>query len=209
MKKLFMMFIGTCLVAGCNAQPAQTIKLQTPNKNRGESTMQAFEKRKSTREFADRALSTQDLSDLVWAANGINRPADNKRTAPTAMNKQEIDLYVILPEGAYRYDPAAHQLDLVVAEDLRPAVAGSQDFAKNAPACLLIVADLDRAGGQNSQMWTAYDAGIVSQNISLFCAGCGLATVPRAFMDKDALAKSLNLSENQLIHLNHPVGYFK
>lgn len=210
MKKIMAMFAGICCVACAWAQPRQTIELNAPDKSRGEATMQAFDKRHSTREFSVEALKLQDLSDLVWAANGYNRPAEKKRTAPTAQNKQEIDLYVILPEGAYLYDPAAHALRLVVGGDLRPQVAGTQAFAATAPVCLLIVADMARVNpNDTAHTWAAVDAGIVSQNISIFCAGCGFATVPRGFMDKDALGKSLKLSSSQVIFLNHPVGYFK
>ena len=211
MKKLMMMLLGIVLVSGASGQAAKTVKLNAPNKARGAATMQALEKRKSTREFADRKLSLQDLSDLVWAANGMNRPAEGKRTSPTARNMQEIDLYVCMAEGAYLYDAKANELKLVTEEDVRPHVAGSQPFAKNAPVCLVIVADLTRAGGNTemSRIFSAMDAGIVSQSISLFCAGCDFATVPRGFMDKENLAKALKLGENLLIHLNHPVGYFK
>ena len=211
MKKLLVILFAAFLATGISAQPAKTVKLNAPNKQRGESTMQALEKRKSTREYAARELSLQDLSDLLWAANGMNRPADNKRTAPTAMNKQEIDVYVIKPEGAYLYDAKAHELKLVIAKDLREFAADRQAFAKEAPVILLIVADMGRVGGNSEAfgVFAAIDAGIVSQNISLFCAGCGFGTVPRGYMNKEALAKELGLGESYQLYLNHPVGYFK
>lgn len=129
MKKLLVILFATFIAAGVSAQPAKTIKLNAPNKQRGEVTMQAFEKRKSTREYADRKLSQQDLSDLLWAANGMNRPSESKHTSPTARNKQEIDLYVCMAEGAYFYDAKAGELKLVTEEDVRGHVAGSQPFA--------------------------------------------------------------------------------
>ncbi|MDL2320591.1 SagB/ThcOx family dehydrogenase [Alistipes sp. OttesenSCG-928-B03] len=211
MKKLFLMFLATGLMSGACAQDNGTIKLNEPNRTRGEATMTAFEKRRSTREYSDAKLSFQDLSDLLWAANGINRPADGKRTAPTAMNKQEIDVYVCMEDGAYLYDVPSHELRRVTQEDVRPYVAGQQEFVKSAPACLVIVADMERVGNDEEpyRTMTAIDAGIVSQNISIFCAGCGLATVPRGFMDKEKLAEALGLGTGRIIHLNHPVGYFR
>lgn len=211
MKKLLVMLLATCFVGGAAAQERKTIKLDAPNKHRGETTMQAFEKRKSTREFATTKLSMQDISDLVWAANGYNRPADKKRTAPTAMNRQEIDIYVCMHDGAYLYDAEAHELKLVTAEDVIPHIAANQTSINDAPVCILIVANMNRAGGntESARIWTAYDAGNVSQNISIFCAGCGFATVPRGFMNKEKLAEALGLDSSHVLHLNHPVGYFK
>lgn len=213
MKKLFITLLAAaCFAGGAAAQEIKkTVKLDTPNKQRGKSTMQALDERRSTREFAKTQLSTQDLSDLVWAANGYNRPADKKRTAPTAMNRQEIDIYICMHDGAYLYDAGSHELKRVTTENVIPHIAANQAYVNDAPVCILIVADMNRAGGNNesSRMWTAYDAGIVSQNISIFCAGCGFATVPRGFMNKEKLAEALGLDDSHVIHLNHPVGYFK
>ena len=147
------------------------------------------------------------MSDLLWAAVGINRPESGKRTAPTAMNRQEIDVYVCLPEGAYLYDAAAHELKPVAKGDFRPAVAGGQDFVKMAPVCLVIVADVNKFKGE--VLMPAVDAGIVSQNISLFCAATDLVTVPRASMDQVQLKSVLKLREGQQPLMNHPVGYAK
>ena len=155
--------------------------------------MTALQKRQSTREYADKKLELQDLSDLLWAAAGINRPESGKRTSPTAMNKQEIDVYVCLQEGAYLYHPKANSLEPVTKEDLRPAVGGGQGFVATAPEVLR----------------PALDAGIVSQNISLFCSGTGLVTVPRASMDQAKLKSGLKLKDTQRPLINHPVGYAK
>lgn len=173
--------------------------------------MQAFEQRRSTREFADRKLAPQDLSDLMWAANGMNRPDESKHTSPTARNRQQIMLYVVMAEGAYFYDSKAHELHLVTTDDLRSYVAGPQAFAATAPVSIVIVADMEKAGGndERARIWSGMDAGIVSQSISLFCSGCGFATVPRALMDHENLHKGLKLGEHHIIYLNHPVGYFK
>lgn len=205
MKKILVLLIMACIGTGLQAQELKTLKLNKPNTQRGLPVMTAMEQRHSVREYADKKLEKQDLSDLLWAAVGINRPESGKRTAPTAMNKQEIDVYVCLPEGAYLYDPKQHALLPVANGDFRPAVAGGQAFVNQAPVCLVIVADLDKFNGE--VLMPAVDAGIVSQNISLFCSGTGLVTVPRASMDQSKLKTALKLKPNQRPLMNHPVGY--
>ena len=171
----------------------QDIVLKAPDKKGGLSVMEAFWQRKSVRSFSDKKLSDQMLSNLLWAANGINRPAENKRTAPTAMNKQEIKLYVATEDGVYFYNAQKNVLEALTKGDVRPV---------KAPVVLIIVAEF-------ASDYANMDGGMVSQNISLFCAGNGLATVPRASMDKDALAKALKLKKGEVLILNHPVGYAK
>ena len=190
----------------------KVIRLPQPNLNRNSEVMEAFANRHSTREYAAKALTLTDLSDLLWAANGINRPEEGKRTAPSAMNKQDVDVYVVLPEGTYLYDAKAHQLNLVAEGDHRGAVAGGQAFVKSAPVSLLLVSDLSRLGdakNTHTQLMGAVDAGIVSQNISIFCSAAKLATVPRASMDTAKLKSVLKLTDTQLPLMNHPVGYHK
>lgn len=190
----------------------KVIRLPKPNLNRNSEVMEAFANRHSTREYAAKALTLTDFSDLLWAANGINRPEEGKRTAPSAMNKQDVDVYVVLPEGTYLYDAKAHQLNLVAEGDHRGAVAGGQAFVKSAPVSLLLVSDLSRLGdakNTHTQLMGAVDAGIVSQNISIFCSAAKLATVPRASMDTAKLKSVLKLTDTQLPLMNHPVGYHK
>lgn len=190
----------------------KVIRLPKPNLNRNSEVMEAFANRHSTREYAAKALTLNDLSHLLWAANGINRPEEGKRTAPSAMNKQDVDVYVVLPEATYLYDAKAHQLNLVVEGDHRGAVAGGQAFVKSAPVSLLLVSDLSRLGdakNTHTQLMGAVDAGIVSQNISIFCSAAKLATVPRASMDTAKLKSVLKLTDTQLPLMNHPVGYHK
>ena len=190
----------------------KVIRLPKPNLNRNSEVMEAFANRHSTREYAAKALTLNDLSDLLWAANGINRPEEGKRTAPSAMNKQDVDVYVVLPEGTYLYDAKAHQLNLVAEGDHRGAVAGGQAFVKSAPVSLLLVSDLSRLGdakNNHTQLMGAVDAGIVSQNISIFCSAAKLATVPRASMDTAKLKSVLKLTDTQLPLMNHPLGYHK
>lgn len=208
MGKIAFIFTALLLVATMQAQDLKTIRLNTPDKTRGNSVMQALSDRHSDREYAAKDLSLQDLSDLLWAANGINRP-DGKRTAPSALNKQDIDIYVIMKAGAYRYDAQANSLQPVAKGDHRSAVASGQEFVKSAPVSLVLVSDLSRFGNitDHTKLMAAVDAGIVCQNINVFCASVGLATVPRATMDQAALKRILKLTDNQLPIMNNPVGY--
>lgn len=188
------------------------IKLNDPDKTMGKSLMQALDERKSIREFANKEITLTDLSNLLWAANGINRPDQGKRTAPSAVNAQDVDIYVCMKDGAYLYNAKENALQKVTGQDLRSAVAGAQDFVLQAPVSLLLVSDISRFPGDDNirkQLLGAMDAGIVSQNISLYCASAGLATVPRASMDMEVLKKALNLPDNILPMMNHPVGYGK
>jgi nitroreductase len=193
--------------------PADSIiKLLEPDKTLDASLMQALTDRASQREFADKQLSLEDLSSLLWAANGVNRE-DGKRTAPSAVNAQDVDIYVSMVSGAYLYDAKQSQLTRITTEDLRSAVCGKQPM--EAPVFLVMVADISRyPEGLASQRplvesFAAMDAGYVSQNICLYCSAAKLATVPRASMDKEALTKSLNLKDTQIPLLNNPVGYMK
>lgn len=211
MKKVQLLLVCLMLSAATFAAD-KVVKLPKPNLNRSGAVMKALSERQSTREYASKALSLADLSDLLWAANGINRSDSGKRTAPSAMNKQDVDVYVVLPEGTYLYDAKNHQLNLVAEGDHRGAVAGGQAFVKTAPVSLVLISDISRFGAAKSarnQLMGAMDAGIVSQNISLFCSSANLATVPRASMDFDQLKKVLKLKETQMPMMNHPVGYFK
>jgi nitroreductase len=172
--------------------------------------MQALKERKSDREFASRKIPDQVLSNMLWAGAGINRP-DGRRTAPTARNRQEIEIYVVTAEGASLYEPKAHALKLVAAGDFRTQ-AGTQDYVKDAPVNLVYVADTAKMRGVSAEdilLYAGADTGFVSQNIYLFCASEGLATVVRAMVDRTALAKALSLRPEQRIILAQSVGYPK
>ena len=210
MRKLLFILTALLLIVTTHAQDMKAIKLNNPDKNRGTSVMKALSDRHSDREYATKELSMQDLSDLLWAANGINRP-DGKRTAPSALNKQDIDIYVIMKDGAYLYDAKTNCLQPVAKGDHRSIIAGGQDFVKSAPVSLVLISDLSRFGNitDHTKLMAAVDAGIVCQNINIFCAATGLATVPRATMDQAALKQVLKLTENQLPIMNNPVGYPK
>jgi len=172
--------------------------------------MQAFSNRASATAWNSENLKLQDLSDLLWAADGINRPDQKKRTAPSAMNVQDVDVYVFLPEGVYIYDAAGNKLDPVVAGDQRMLAAGAQADMAKAPVILVLVSDISkftRGNDSNKLLMAAMDAGMVSQNISLFCAGAGLITRPRATMDQAKLKEVLKLKDSQRPLLNNPVSY--
>jgi SagB-type dehydrogenase family enzyme len=212
MKKILVTLVASLMmIMNAYSQELQAIKLNEPNKSRGSAVMKALSDRHSDREFDTKDISLQDLSDLLWAANGINRN-DGKRTAPSAMNRQEIDVYVIRKDGSYLYDASSHTLNPIAKGDYRKAVAGQQDFVTTAPISIVLVANLEKLGdasNENTRLIAAIDAGIVSQNINLFCSATGLSTVPRASMDKNELKEALNLSDSQFLMLNNPVGYPK
>src|SRR5581483_6796388 len=152
--------------------------------------MQALKERKTSREFSPTKLAPQVLSNLLWAANGVNRP-DGKRTAPSAWNSQEIDIYVATSDGFFLFEPKPHRLVAVNSDDLR-AATGSQAFVKDAPVNLVYVADFAKmtsGSADDRAVYSAIDAGIVSQNVSLFCASEGLATAVRGTIDRPRLAK--------------------
>lgn len=209
MKSIFLSLVAACMLSGAYAQTLSPIQLKAPEKKAGLSVMETLANRHSTREFSNKKLTLQELSNLLWAANGINRPEKGMRTAPSAMNAQEVDVYVCMEEGAFLYDAKSNQLQPVIQEDLRGLVGGKQTFVKNAPVVLLMVSDLSKLPGGNSEqtkLMAAIDAGIVSQNISIACSGLGLITVPRTSMDKEALAQKLKLKSTQLLLMNNPVG---
>ncbi|MDR6539104.1 nitroreductase family protein [Variovorax soli] len=172
---------------------------------------QAFKKRCSTRAFLDDTLTLDAMSALLWAAFGVNREQQGGRTAPSAHGWKEIDIYVVLAEGAYRYEPRMHRLLLVRAEDVRKC-AGTQDFVAAAPVNLVYVADLARmveVREEDRPFLAGADAGCIAQNVYLYCAAAGLATVVRALIDRRRLAHALGLPINQRITLAQTVGYAK
>jgi len=185
---------------------AQSIDLPAPQKTGGMPLMEALAKRATVRALDTRVLTPQQLSDLLWAAFGINRP-DGLRTAPSARNWQETDLYLLLPSGAYVYDAAKNRLNQVGAEDIRTAGGGP-----GSPAILLYVADLAKLGSgaiEGKKNTANIDAGYISQNVYLYCASAGLATGFRGSADRPALTAKLKLREDQLIIGAQSVGYPK
>jgi nitroreductase len=208
---LFVVIISSLFASSALAQGLAPIKLPTPKMEGGKPLMQVLKERQSAREFADQKLSQQMLSDLLWAAWGVNRP-DGRRTAPSASNKQEVDIYVTLPEGAYLYDAKAHTLNPVASGDLR-AATGTQPFPATAALNLIYVADMAKAGrpatDPQQQLNVGADVGFIAENAYLFCASEGLATVVRASVPKADLAQRLKLRADQQIVLAQSVGYPK
>ena len=182
---------------------AQDIQLSAPDKKGGKPLMQALSERKSAREFQEKELPDEVLSNLLWAANGFNR--EDKRTAPTANNRQELELYLVMKSGIYFYNAREHRLALVKKGDYRKS-AGTQTYVANAPVNILFVSDSGEASGKN---YAYTDCGFVSQNIYLFCASEGLATVVRGSYDKKVLEELLQLPANQEVLLTQTVGYPK
>ena len=198
------------MFCGLTINGADVVRLKKPNLKRGMPVMTAFSLRASASGYNTKPLSLEDLSDLLWAANGINREDEGKRTAPTAVNAQDIDLYVFLPEAVYLYNAKENQLEKVAEGDNRKLVAAQQEDVAKAPVICLMVSDISRFpwGDDNSKLsMAAKDAGIVSQNISIFCAGTGLVTRPRASMNVQGLRELLKLKDSQHPLMNNPVSY--
>lgn len=205
MKKYFALAIVALISMSAVAQ--QKIQLPAPQwdkKVNKFSLVDALMQRQSEREYADVDLTDQELSNVLWAACGINRPASKKITAPSAINAQDIMVFVCRAEGAWLYNAVENSLTRVSALDLRKAVASRQEFSAKAPVSLVLVSDISKV--HNKRDLGAMDAGYVSENIYLICTAMGLKTVARATMEHDALVRELHLSDTQIPMLNHPVG---
>jgi SagB-type dehydrogenase family enzyme len=212
MKKIIILIWFTIFTSSLFAQGTKTIVLNPPDTTRGLPVMKALSLRASAKEFDTTRINLRDLSDLLWAANGVNRHESGKRTAPSALNAQDIDVYVFMKSGIYLYNAKKHLLEFIVDNDYRNLIADKQVNVAKAPLICLLVSDISRfASGKDSLklVWAAEDAGIVSQNISLFCAAVGLATRPRAFMNQQKLLEILKLKDSQHLMLNNPVSYKK
>jgi len=196
------------LAVGQELKPAP---LPPPQTSGGRPLMQVLKDRQSSREFSSQEFSPQVLSNLLWAAFGVNRPDSGKRTAPSAMNLQEIDIYVAKQDGLYVYDAKANALNPVSAQDVRGAT-GTQSFVQEAAVNLVYVADLaktGRGGGEDQLLYMGADTGFIAQNVYLFCASEGLAVVVRGSVERPALARLMKLRPNQKIMLAQTVGYPK
>jgi nitroreductase len=188
----------------------QVIALPAVEPRGGMPLMDALAQRHSSRAFATDPLPLDVLSGLLWAAFGVNRP-DGGRTAPTAINAQEIDVFVALPTGAYLYDASTQSLKLVASADIR-RVTGYQDFVDEAPLDLVFVTDHRRmhmVPASQRQLYSAAAAGAICQNVYLYAAAHGLATVIRAWIDRDAVAEALGLTHDEQVLFSQTVGYPK
>jgi len=211
-QKIILASLTICLLSSIvYAEDIKDIQLPSPQTDGGKPLMQALKDRKSAREFSSKELSLQVISDMLWAANGINRPDSGYRTAPSARNMQEIDVYVATSDGLYLFEPKKNLLIPIVAEDIR-AITGKQPFVKDAPVNLIYVANLSKMKNMSTSdmdFYAATDTGFVSENVYLFCASRGLATVVRGLIDRKALAEAMRLRPDQKIILAQTVGYPK
>jgi SagB-type dehydrogenase family enzyme len=211
-RNIFSIFCFLVLNVIPNKLSSQDIILPTPDKTGGKPLMQALSERKTMRSFTKDNLTLQQMSDLLWAAWGINRPDQKKRTAPSAVNIQEIDVYVALPTGLYLYDGPSHILKQIHKKDIRN-LTGTQDFAATAPLNLVYVADMGKLGKKEGDeikdsdlLWSYANAGFIAQNVYLYCASANLGCVVRALIPKEKLALEMGLRKNQVIILSHTVG---
>lgn len=218
MRTILITLLTLLTVHSVSAQNLTPIQLKAPDMDRQTTMMNAFQKRASSVEWKDTMLSIQDLSDLLWAGNGINRPEESKRTAPSANNAQDIDIYVFLEKGAYLYDAKLNILNPIAEGDFRAEVIGGRPGSvtptSQPPVLLILVSDISRFGSRSTDEQqllkrAGMDAGIVSQNISIFCAGANMVTRPRMSMDSAKIKEVLKLSDTQHPILNNPVGYAK
>ena len=187
----------------------KAIQLVKPQMDSGRPLMHVLKERKSSRDFSGKKLPLRVLSNLLWCASGVNRPGTTKRTVPSTMNWQEIDVYVATKEGLYLYDPLQHRLNPVLNQDIR-TLTGTQTFIADAPVNLIYVADFSRMGNavkESKDFYAAVDTGFIIQNVYLYCASEGLATIVRAMIDRASLRQAMNLKPDQRIILAQTVGY--
>lgn len=173
------------------AEAGQTVELPAPTQTGGKPLMEALMDRQSERKFGLAPLTDQQLADVLWAAVGINRPGDNKRTSPTAMNRQDVDVYALTAKGAFRYDALKHALEVVTE--------GDQTAISGAPLCLVFVTP-------NDSITSGLNVGYCSQNVYLYAASEGISTVAKTSADRPVLQGLLNLTEEQFVILVQPVG---
>jgi nitroreductase len=205
---LAFVFIGPLTISAQELKPIPLLKPQTDG---GRPLMQALKDRKTSREFSPEKLPAQVLSNLLWAASGINRPDSGRRTAPSTLNWREIDIYVVTSEGLFLYEAKEHQLNSLRTGDIR-ALTGRQAYVKEAPVSLVYVADFSKMGKgpqAEKELSAAADTGFIAQNVYLYGASEGLAVGVRALIDRPALAKEMNLRPDQKITLAQAVGYPK
>lgn len=205
MKNYILATILAMFAANMNAQEVK--KLPQPDMQINMTLTEALQKRRSDRDFkAEGTITDQQLSQLLWAACGVNRADRKLLTIPTAINAQDIQVYVCRQDGVSLYQPYDNMLVKVTDKDVREMLAGRQANMKVAPLFLLIVSNQEKFRN-GSETYGAMDAGYSSQNIYLMCAALGMKTVARAMMDKEAVAKALGLNEKQILELNHPISY--
>ena len=207
--KVAMGLMGKMWPLPATGEGMALIALPAPAISGGMPLLDALRQRQSGREFSPEAIPAQLLSNLLWAGFGINRKDKGGRTAPSAINSQEIDVYAAMPSGLYRYEPHAHVLQMTSAEDVR-RVTGYQDFVDEAPLDLIYVADHTRmrmVPAAQRESYASVAAGAIAENIYLYCASAGLATVIRAWIDRNALTHAMALTPDHQVLLSQTVGF--
>ncbi len=211
MKKNFsILFLFYVSVSFAFTQVIETVSLPEPRKTGGMPLMEALNLRQSSRDYSDRELDIQTISNLLWAAFGVNRE-DGKRTAPTARDWREFDIYVVKADGWYVYDAEKNALLKMSNEDMRK-YAGRQDFVHTAPLTLIYIADYDRMEGASDEIrdfYSATDVGFISQNVYLFCASEGLGTCVLGQVDREKMREMFRLRPGQRVVLSQTMGYPK
>ncbi len=210
MKKILTCLAAAALITCSVAQTERTVRLPEPKTSGGMPLMDALRLRESLRSFDTKQLTDQQLSDLLWAAFGVSRTESGLRTAPSARNWQDIDIYVVMELGWYLYDHTEHALVRKGTEDLR-AYTGTQAFVATAPVNLVFVSDHTRMGEgvdeETRSFYASNHAGYISQNVYLYCASEGLATVVRGLIDRDRIREVLRLGDHQQVIFAQTVGY--
>ena len=202
--------LAMCLAGPLSgSEPLEPIHLPPPETSGGMPLMQALSNRRSTKEFTKQVIERNQISNLLWAAFGINRPESGKRTVATAVNCQDIEVYVVFEKATYVYQAKEHRLIPVVNRDVR-SLAATQEYAQVAPVNLVYVSDYSKMADRfkdKKPTYAAFHAGSISQNVYLYCASAGLGAVVRDSVDRAGLRDALNLSDNQVIVMAQSVGY--
>lgn len=208
MKKSILILTLTVVTFTAFSQQ-KIFNLPQPEKEGGKPLMEALNERQSSRSFTNKEMPTETLSNLLWAAFGINRPESGKRTAPTSRNVQDIDIYVTTKDGAYLYLPEKHALRQVEDQDIREHM-GKQDFTANAAVNLVYVSDFSKYDGNNDEVkriTASAHSGFIGQNVYLYAASEGLSTVFRAWIDKDLIHEKLDLPDDHHVMYCQSIGY--
>jgi SagB-type dehydrogenase family enzyme len=213
--KIKFMILFSFLMAYClqlTAQDLKPITLLKPSLTNDKPFMQVIKERKSEREFSEKELSLQDLSNIMWCANGINRTESGKRTIPTAMNKQDIEVYAVMKEGVYYYNAEKHELIPVISGDLRK-LTGNQPWIASAPLNLVVASDTSKFNMIKDRSMilpvSCIDAGHASQNVYLYCSAANLNVVTRTGFDKQKFEEAMKLKPQQVAILALTIGYPK